>query len=63
MDGELSKILVDIQFDLKRSFATEEFRNLPEISMKKMCLMRWLQNMSKVPYDLIASQSVPYSPF
>ena len=46
-----------------RPQSTEEFQNLTEIPIKKLCLMRPLGNMSKVPYDFRASQSVPYSPF
>ena len=48
MDGELSKVSVDMQLDPERLFVrclqvterTDEFQNFTEIPTKKLCLMK-----------------------
>ena len=66
VDGELSKVSVDMRFDPERSIvrslqvteSTDEFQNFTEIPTNKLCLMKRLQNVSQGPYDLIAFESV-----
>ena len=66
MDGELSKVSVDVQFDLKRSFAAspgdQKYRRIPKFywnSHQKIVFDEAVQNVSQGPYDLIAFESVP----
>ena len=48
---------------LQVTICTDEFQNFTEISTNKLCLIRWLDNVNHVQYDLIAFECVPYRPF